>query len=109
MHTASTQSTPPPIIAVANGQDDVVCRLIPYKNSPALTAYYLGIFGLIPVVGLMMAMPAFILGLLGWKAYRRNPLIRGRVHAWIGLVLGGTSIAYHLLILVWVMITRQPR
>lgn len=42
--------------------------LIPYKNPPALAAYYLGIMGL--------------------RKRAQNPVVKGSVHAWIGIVLG---------------------
>ena len=35
-------------------QQDVVSTMIPYHNVPALVAYYLGIFSLIPCLGLPM-------------------------------------------------------
>ncbi len=62
--------------------------LIPYKNPAALTAYYLGLFSLLPVIGLFLAVPAVILGVKGLKARSANPEIKGSVHAWIGIVLG---------------------
>ena len=58
-------STPPPPIPQTG---DATGGLIPYKNPQALTAYYLGIFGLFPAIGLLLAIPAVILGILGLKA-----------------------------------------
>jgi hypothetical protein len=63
--------------------------VIPYKNPHALIAYYLGLFSLFPCLGLALAIPAFILGIMGLRARKRNPAIRGSVHAWIGIVMGG--------------------
>lgn len=81
----------PPVIASANGdnQGDNTGGMIPYKNPHALIAYYLGIFSLFPVVGLILAIPAFVLGIMGLQARKRNPVIKGSVHAWIGIVMGG--------------------
>lgn len=62
--------------------------LIPYKNPAALAAYYLGIFSIVPVLGLFLAVPALILGVVGLVARKRNPVIKGSVHAWIGIVMG---------------------
>ncbi len=63
--------------------------VIPYKNPQALIAYYLGLFSLFPIFGLFLAVPAFVLGILGLKARNKNPVIKGSVHAWIGIVMGG--------------------
>lgn len=71
------------------GQGDVTGGLIPYKNTPALIAYYLGIFALIPCFGILLAIPALILGIIGLQKRAQNPAIKGAAHAWIGIVLGG--------------------
>ena len=99
--------TPPPVnpyAASAGGQlppqnpsseTDATGGLIPYKNPHALIAYYLGLFSLFPCLGLLLAIPALILGIMGLKRYKANPIIRGSVHAWIGIVMGG------LMTVVW--------
>ena len=69
-------------------QGDSTGGVIPYKNAPALIAYYLGIFSLIPCLGLAVAIPAVILGIMGLQKYKQNPAVRGTAHAWIGIVLG---------------------
>lgn len=73
----------------APSESDSTGGLIPYKNPHALIAYYLGLFSLFPCLGLLLAIPAFILGIMGLKRYKANPAIRGSVHAWIGIVMGG--------------------
>lgn len=78
-----------------NTQGDTTGGLIPYKNPAALIAYYLGLFSLFPLLGLFLAIPALILGIIGLRNRSRNPAIRGSVHAWIGIVMGG------LMTLVW--------
>jgi len=93
-------SAPPPIPQTG----DATGGLIPYKNPQALIAYYLGIFGLFPAIGFFLAIPAFILGILGLKKRKLNPIIKGAAHAWIGIILGAISIAYHLLILVAILL-----
>lgn len=77
------------MVSPPQGASDGTGGVIPYKNPSALVAYYLGIFSFIPVIGLFLAVPAFILGVLGLIARKRNPAVRGSVHAWIGIVLGG--------------------
>jgi hypothetical protein len=72
-----------------SSDSDSTGGLIPYKNPHALIAYYLGLFSLLPFFGLFLAIPAFILGIMGLQRRKRNPAIRGSVHAWIGIVMGG--------------------
>ena len=77
------------MVSAPQSASDGTGGVIPYKNPSALIAYYLGIFSFIPFIGLFLAVPAFILGVLGLIARKRNPAVRGSVHAWIGIVLGG--------------------
>ena len=85
-------------------QGDVTGGLIPYKNPQALTAYYMGIFGLFPVIGFVLAVPAFILGIVGLRKYGQNPVIKGSVHAWVGIVLGGLSMLYNGVFIVIIVV-----
>ncbi len=85
------QPAPPPPVYSDASQGDNTGGLIPYKNPQALIAYYLGIVALLPFIGLVFGIAAFILGILGLRARKRNPVIKGSVHAWIGIVLGGGS------------------
>lgn len=68
--------------------EDATGGLIPYDNPHALGAYYLGIFGMCPVIGIFASLPAFVLGIIGLRRFAKNPAIRGSVHSWIGIVLG---------------------
>lgn len=78
----------PPRPAAA-GDGDATGGVIPYKNMPALLAYYLGLFSLFPCLGLFLAIPAFVLGIMGLRKRKENPAVKGAVHAWIGIVMGG--------------------
>ena len=92
------QATPPhqqPQVQYPSNEGDNTGGLIPYKNPHALIAYYLGLFSLFPCFGLLLAIPAFILGIMGLQKVKKNPAIRGTVHAWIGIVMGG------LMTVVW--------
>jgi hypothetical protein len=82
-------------------QGDATGGIIPYKNPLALIAYYLGIFGLIPCFGPVLALPAVVLGILGLRKHKQNPLIRGVVHAWLGIVLGFLSLVGHAAIFLF--------
>jgi hypothetical protein len=80
----------PPVISVTPAPTGGgINALIPYKNPQALVAYYLGVFAVIPVIGILLGLTAFVLGILGLRYRRRNPAAGGAVHAWIGIVAGG--------------------
>lgn len=72
--------------------------LIPYRNVPALTGYYVSIASLIPGFGLILGPAAIVLGCLGLRLARRDPNAKGSVHAIIAIVLGllGCVISYGL-------------
>ena len=89
--------SPPPV--AHPGESDATGGVIPYKNKFALTSYYLGIFSLIPVIGLLLGLLAIIFGFLGWRDYRRNPKLRGQVHCWVGIIIGTLVVLGHLLII----------
>jgi hypothetical protein len=94
---------PPPVPAQIHPmpamQGDATGGVIPYKNPPALLAYYLGIFSLIPLLGFFLGIAAIILGIQGLRRRRFNPVIRGSVHAWIGIVVGTVIVLVHLFVL----------
>lgn len=78
--TTRSYTPPPP-------QGDSTGGLIPYKNAPALMAYYAAVFSLLPIfpIGLI----ALGLGISGLKKRARHPEVKGAVHAWIGIIVGG--------------------
>lgn len=83
-------------------EGDATGGVIPYKNPPALVAYYLGVFSLIPFLGAPLGVAALILGILGLKRRREAPAVKGAVHAWIGIVAGGG------LALLWISLLALP-
>jgi len=97
-----TQNEPPPLPQSAPfvEKGDATGGVIPYKNPHALAAYYLGIFSIIPLLGLIMGGFALALGISGLKQRKQRPIIRGSVHAWIGIICGGLSVGVHLLLVV---------
>jgi hypothetical protein len=68
-------------------EGDATGGVIPYKNVPALIGYYLGVFSIIPCFPIGLA--AFVLGIMGLKKAKQNPEVKGKVHAWIGILAGG--------------------
>ncbi len=61
--------------------------LIPTNNPKALISYYLGFLSLLPVVGLLAAVPGLILGVQGVREAARLPDYEGHGHAIVGIVL----------------------
>ncbi|MCP5535317.1 MAG: DUF4190 domain-containing protein [Akkermansiaceae bacterium] len=88
---------PPPIHRTP--ASDATGGVIPYKNVPSLVGYYLGVFSLIPVIGLLLGPAAIILGIIGFRAYLKQPGRRGQVHAWVAIVLGTLTVIGNLLFL----------
>ncbi len=73
-------------------EGDATGGLIPYKNPHALVAYYLSIVSMLPLIGIPFGIASIILGFMGLNRRKQNPVIKGSVHAWIGIVLGGLSL-----------------
>ncbi len=104
--SASAPSPPPPLTppieppvmgyAPPPQPDGAVEVIIPYKNVEALLAYYLGIFSVIPLLGILLGGAAFVLGIRGLRRRKRDPRVHGAVHAWIGIVVGGFFCALYL-------------
>src|ERR1043166_827303 len=80
---------------------DVTGGIIPYKNAMALSSYYCGVFGLIPILGVVLGPLAMTLGLLGFRYANRHPKARGKPHAIVGLILGLTTLSYHVAFVLW--------
>lgn len=68
--------------------NEAVSTIIPYKNGRALVAYYLGVFSLIPCLGLLLGPAALVLGILGLRYVKANPTAKGTGHAIAGIVMG---------------------
>lgn len=85
-------------------QNEWVSTVIPYKNAPALISYYLGIFAILPFVGILLGIPAFFLGLRGLKQAKEHPESKGVIHAWIGIVTGFIFGFGYLGLLVYLLI-----
>ena len=90
-----TQSIPTP----ATPLTDLVSTIIPYRNVPALIAYYCGVFALLG----FPAPVAVILGILGLKKAAVNPQAKGKTHAWIGIILGGLFCVIYGIVLLSVL------
>lgn len=81
--------------------------MIPTRNPSALTAYYLGIFSIIPCFAIPMGIAAVVLGLRGLKLYGKHPEVRGRTHAWVGIIAGGLFALINLVGIGFAVIASQ--
>ncbi len=66
--------------------------MIPSRNPKALVGYYLGVFSIIPGIGLVLSIPAIVLGIMGIKAYREDNSRRGQTHAIVAIVIGSLTL-----------------
>jgi hypothetical protein len=86
-------------------EGDSTGGVIPYKNVPALLAYYLGILSLVCCIfGIPFGIVPLVLGIVGLKRRAANPVIKGSAHAWIGIVLGRLNIIFSILFIVVIVI-----
>jgi len=71
-------------------------HVIPTRNQPALLGYYYSIFGLLPVVGMLLGPVAVVYGLIGLERGNRLPRHIGYGHALFAVVAGiiGSIISY---------------
>lgn len=96
MSGAGRPPDPLPASGPPAGPPNPLGRLVPTRNPPALLGYYLGVFGLIPVLGLPLAVSAVVCGAKGLRRARATPGLPGRTHAWVAIVLGSLSFAAHV-------------
>jgi hypothetical protein len=73
-------------------------------NKKALVAFKLAIYGLIPVIGLLLGPLAVAIGLLGWRHYRIFPKDRGIGHAIGAVILGSLELLTNGLGLLFIWI-----
>ena len=89
-YVGDSGSNPPIGVApsVSTIVGDATGGVIPYKNPKALIAYYFGILSGLPLIGLPFGIAAFVLGIMGLRDRKRNPVIKGSIHAGIGIGCG---------------------
>jgi hypothetical protein len=92
--------------------DGGVGYVIPYKNWPALAAYYIGIGGLLLCfigLGPISGVTAVVFGFMGMSRASKNPDAHGRAHAIIGIVLGFVQILFGCAVDVGIVMSFLPR
>jgi hypothetical protein len=103
-HTPPTspQAIPPP--AATLGDSAGVRLLLPVGRSPwAIVAGYLGLLGLIPGLGVLLAPAAVLCGVLAIRDIKRDPRRHGMGRAVTGIVLGLLGIVGAVLLLTGVL------
>ena len=84
-------------------EDNIVTVMIPYRNSCALIGYYVGIFSLVPAVGVILAPIAIVFGIIGLRNGIKHPENRGKIHAIVAIVLGLLGCYNYVAIVLLVM------
>ena len=75
--------------------------MIPYKNTSALIAYYLGVFCILcPPI---LSIPTLVLGIKGLRNVSENPELKGTAHASIGIVSGSFFLILSIVVGVLVL------
>lgn len=91
-------AAPPPMQPAYASPDNTIATIIPYRNAPALVAYYLGVFSLIPCLGFFLGLGSIVMGVIGLNHAGKRPEAKGKVHAWVGIVLGALVVIAHIVI-----------
>jgi hypothetical protein len=99
---AFAPASPPP-------SDNPLATIVPYRNVPALIAYYLGVFSLIPCIGFVLGIGGIVLGIFGLKEAGKHPESKGKVHAWIGIVVGGLVVLAHVVFFIVCLVAASKR
>lgn len=86
-------------VVPASSAAPIMGGLIP-RNTRALIAYYCGIFSLIPCFALVLGPVAFIAGILALVFANNHPDAKGKVHAWIGIIIGGICFLINVLFFI---------
>ncbi|MDG2292281.1 MAG: hypothetical protein P8L37_06455 [Phycisphaerales bacterium] len=77
-----------PLQGLLGSEDKVISTIIPWRNKCALIGYYLGILGLLPLVGVPLGLTAIVLGILGIIHWKKNHRSHGLVHSIIAIACG---------------------
>ena len=79
--------------AKAHDLPDAVTRsLLPVgRPASAIAAGYLGLFAILPFLGLLPGVLAVIFGIIALKKINRDPSLCGKARAWFGIIVGSLA------------------
>ena len=80
-HVARTAAPPCPINVTFES-------IVPVRNRHALGAYYCGLFSGFPFLGLPLGLIGIVQGIKGLRLNARYPEVKGKTHAWVGIIAG---------------------
>jgi hypothetical protein len=100
----SLYSQQPHTVPYHSSSPDIMETLIPAHNPKALIGYYLAVFSIIPLLGIVLGIAAFVLGIMGLKEANRNPAAKGKTHAWVAIVVGGFFGFGYLILVAWIVL-----
>jgi hypothetical protein len=103
MRAPENMPTPPPLPPSRPQGDEALAAIIPYRNVPALIAYYCGVFSLIPCLGFILGIAAILLGTYGLRIAAEQPESKGKAHAWVGIIIGTVVVILHIggFVFIW--------
>jgi hypothetical protein len=102
LHPAAPRAAPAVVVLES---DTTMGGLMPYKNGPALAAYYFGVFSAIPLVGIALGIVGVILGIIGLRRAKEHPEVKGKAHAWVGIIAGGLFALLYLGLIVVIVVS----
>lgn len=105
LHPAAPRTAP--AVAVAES-DSTMGGLMPYKNGAGLAAYYLGVFSAIPFLGIALGIAGVILGIMGLRRAKEHPEVKGKAHAWVGIIAGGFFALLYVGVIVAIVMSSAP-
>ncbi len=72
--------------------------LIPTQNPNALSSYYMGLFSILPLLGLLLGPLAILNGRKGIGQVKAEPQMPGKTHAYVGIGCGSLGLLFNLMI-----------
>ena len=103
--TPSTEA--PPIPRAVDHTPNTMDHILPARNIPALVSWYLGVFGLIPILGIPLSLAAILSGIYGLIIAKRPEIQVGRGHAIAGIILG-TVMGVFLPLIILIVVNFNP-
>jgi hypothetical protein len=89
--------------------DTILQTLMPTMNKPALLAYYFGVFGFTPILGLPLTAAALIFGHKGMKLGRAQPTPGAKAHAMAGIVMAWIQLAIFAVFMTFMIISLNTK